>query len=123
MFLGTLEEVATLIEHPLADDTRRAFESALRYFREAAPKHTADEEISVFPRLRCSDDSEVKSALEILDSLEQEHRRVNELHARVDMLGRQWLEQGALSQSETQQFSRSRCRSRLDLQRTYPHGG
>ena len=28
-----------------------SLESALRYFREAAPKHTADEAQSVFPRL------------------------------------------------------------------------
>jgi len=30
----------------------RALASALRYFGEAAPKHTADEEESLFPRLR-----------------------------------------------------------------------
>lgn len=104
MFLGTLEKVAALIEHPLAEDTRQALESALRYFREAAPKHTADEEISVFPRLRRSDDSEVKGALAMLDSLEQEHRRVNELHARVDMLGKRCLEKGNLPPSEAKQF-------------------
>ena len=49
MFLGTLEKIAAHIDQPLPDDVRRALESALRYFREAAPKHTADEEESVFP--------------------------------------------------------------------------
>ena len=36
----------------MTEETRVALESALRYFREAAPKHTADEEESLFPRLR-----------------------------------------------------------------------
>jgi hypothetical protein len=36
----------------LNEEQRGAFEAALRYFREAAPKHTADEEESLFPRLR-----------------------------------------------------------------------
>ena len=52
MFLGTLERVASVIDRPLTEETRPALESALRYFREAAPKHTADEEESLFPRLR-----------------------------------------------------------------------
>lgn len=43
MFLGTLEGVASLIDRPLTEETRVALESALHYFREAAPKHTADE--------------------------------------------------------------------------------
>jgi len=42
MFLGTLEGVASLIDRPLTEETRVALESALRYFREALPKHTAD---------------------------------------------------------------------------------
>ncbi|PYV99204.1 MAG: hypothetical protein DMG89_08830 [Acidobacteria bacterium] len=52
MFLRTLEGVASVIDRPLTEETRAALESALRYFREAAPKHTADEEESLFPRMR-----------------------------------------------------------------------
>lgn len=104
MFLGTLGKVADEFEHPLVDDTRVALESALRYFREAAPKHTADEEDSVFPRLRQSHDTEVKAALATLDALEQDHRRADSLHARVDVLGQQWLRDGQLSCAEAQQF-------------------
>jgi iron-sulfur cluster repair protein YtfE (RIC family) len=104
MFLGTLEKVAADIEHPLADDTRRALDSALRYFREAAPKHTADEEDSVFPRLRQSGNAEVRTALTTLDSLEQDHRRADSLHAQVDTLGKRCLENGRLSQPEAHQF-------------------
>lgn len=104
MFLGTLEKVAAGIEHPLADDSRRALESALRYFREAAPKHTADEEESVFPRLRQSPDAEVSSALTTLDALEQDHNRADALHAQADRLGQRCLEQGRLSSLEANQF-------------------
>jgi hypothetical protein len=52
LFLGTLERVASVIDRPLTNDTRSALESALRYFREAAAQHTADEDESLFPRLR-----------------------------------------------------------------------
>ncbi len=38
----------------LAEEQRDALEVALRYFVEAAPKHTADEEESLFPQLRMS---------------------------------------------------------------------
>lgn len=107
MFLGTLEKVAAVIEHPLANDARIALDSALRYFREAAPKHTADEEQSVFPRLRQSGNSEMKDALATLDSLEQDHHRADELHLQVDMMGRRCLEEGALSQSQAQHFRKA----------------
>jgi hemerythrin-like domain-containing protein len=104
MFIGSLQKVSVLIEQPLAGDTRTALESALRYFREAAPKHTADEEISVFPRLRRADDTEVKNALATLDSLEQEHRRADQLHARVYVLGNRALEQSHLSSADAAEF-------------------
>ena len=51
MLLRALE-VTSVVDRPLTEETRAALETALRYFREAAPKHTADEEESLFPRLR-----------------------------------------------------------------------
>ena len=48
MFLGALEGVASVIDRPLTKETRAALDSALRHFREAAPKHTADEQESLF---------------------------------------------------------------------------
>jgi hemerythrin-like domain-containing protein len=104
MFLGSLEKVGTHIQHPLSNETRAALESALRYFREAAPKHTADEEQSVFPRLRHCRDSEVETALSTLDDLEQEHRRADAVHGEVDMLGKRCLEEGQLSREQADQF-------------------
>lgn len=104
MFLGTLEKIAVDVEQPLSDDSRRALKSALRYFREAAPKHTADEEDSVFPRLRQSGDAEMKTALTTLDALERDHRRADSLHAQVDVLGKRCLQEGRLSPTEARHF-------------------
>ena len=52
MFLGNLEKIAVSIDRRLGNEERAALESSLRYFREAAPKHTADEEESVFSRMQ-----------------------------------------------------------------------
>src|SRR5579859_305178 len=38
MFLGSLQHVANVIDRPLTEEARSALESALRYFRESAPK-------------------------------------------------------------------------------------
>ena len=62
MFLGSLQAVAEVIDHFPAEETSRALESALRYFTQAAPKHTADEEESLFSRLRQIHDPEIESA-------------------------------------------------------------
>ena len=69
MFLGALEGVASVIDHPLTEETRAALESALRYFREAAPKHTADEEESLFPRMRQKRDPNVEARALLRKSL------------------------------------------------------
>src|SRR5215467_5331210 len=55
-------------------EQRAAFETALTYFRNSAPKHTADEEESLFPRLRRLADPRVKAVLARVDALEEEHR-------------------------------------------------
>jgi hemerythrin-like domain-containing protein len=104
MFLGTLEAVAKVIDRPATEETRRALESALRYFAEAAPKHTADEEESLFPRLRPMRDPEVGAALSKLDQLEQEHRWAAPLHAELDRLGAHYLSTGHLSSPEVVAF-------------------
>jgi len=105
MFLGSLVRVAPLVGKHLEGDTRTAMETSLRYFREAAPKHTADEEESLFPRLRKMDNPEVESALGTLDPLQRDHRRADRLHAQVDRLGRKCLEEGSLSSEEAREFT------------------
>jgi len=104
MFLGSLQHVSQLIDNQLADDARTALNSALRYFREAAPKHTADEEQSLFPRLRQLQHPDVKAAIGALEPLEQEHHRADSLHAEVDKLGQRCLAQGGLPKSQADRF-------------------
>jgi hemerythrin-like domain-containing protein len=107
MFLGSLEAVAKVIDSSGSDETARALTAALRYFREAAPKHTADEEESLFPRLRQVQDPEVQSALDQLDRLEKDHRWADPLHAEVERLGLQYLSTGTLSPDESEAFRKA----------------
>jgi hemerythrin-like domain-containing protein len=81
----------------LSDEQRRALEAALRYFQVAAPRHTQDEEQSLFPRMRASDNAAASRAFERLDALEHDHREADVAHAAVDRIGRQWLEAGVLA--------------------------
>jgi len=104
MFLASLDRLSPLVDKPLTSEARDALEAALRYFREAAPKHTADEEESLFPRLRQTHHPEVQAALETLVPLEQDHRRADALHAEVDRLGRACLVRGPLSADEARQY-------------------
>lgn len=107
MFLGSLEAVAKTIDRPVTEEAARVLTSALHYFREAAPKHTADEEESLFPRLRQVRDPDVQSALDSLEELENDHRWAAPLHARVESLGQQYLSKGSLSRAEAEEFKRA----------------
>jgi hemerythrin-like domain-containing protein len=92
-FLSVLVRVAADARGgALTAEQRAALETALRYFRDAAPKHTADEESTLFPRLR----SCAPQALAQIDALESDHDRADLQHAEVDRLGREWLDTGAL---------------------------
>lgn len=104
MFLGMLTAVAEVIDRPPTEDTTRAMESALRYFGQAAPKHTADEEESLFPRLRQIQDAEIQAAFSRLEELEKEHLWAAPLHAEVERLGARYLSTGSLSSQEVGEF-------------------
>jgi iron-sulfur cluster repair protein YtfE (RIC family) len=97
MFLQSLQRLAALDGRPLNPEEAAVLDNALRYFREAAPKHTADEEASLFPRLRGIDDSELQKALAHLDRLETDHRQAEPLHEEVEQLGQKWLSEGTLA--------------------------
>lgn len=99
-FLAVLAAVGKEIGEPLDDEKARALSAALTYFRDAAPKHTADEEESLFPRMRRLADAEVEPALAQLEQLEQDHRTADALHAQADNLGRKYLAAGRLSEGE-----------------------
>jgi hemerythrin-like domain-containing protein len=84
----------------LNDDQREALDTALRYFRKASPLHNADEEESLFPRMRTAGSQELIGALEALHGLEDEHRGSEAMLATVDELGTGWLENDALPATE-----------------------
>jgi hemerythrin-like domain-containing protein len=87
-------------DRELSGAERHSLEAALRYFRQAAPHHTADEEHSLFPRMRRSHHPAVRAALAELDRLESDHRRAEVLHARIEEAGRRWLEAGRLTPAD-----------------------
>jgi hemerythrin-like domain-containing protein len=93
---------------------RAALEGALRYFAVAAPKHTADEELSLFPRLRETTDPAATEALELVDRLEKDHDEADEHHAAVDKFVRRWLADDRLVASESAEL-RERLRRLQNL--------
>ena len=107
MFLGSLRAVAEVIDQPPTEEVRRALESALLYFSQAAPKHAADEEESLFPRLRQMRNPEVVAALSCVEKLDEEHRGAALLHEAVERIGTQYLSNGNLTDGEIADFRRS----------------
>lgn len=101
-FLGALVSVSEQPAGEALDQERRnGLEAALRYFREAAPRHVADEEESLFPRLREHGDAR---AIEALSKLEREHDAIEGWHAELDGIGRRWLDRGELETAQLAQF-------------------
>lgn len=99
-FLTILDRVGK--ESPddsLPDQYREGLNTALNYFRDAAPKHTRDEEDSLFPRIQHS--SEAKA---IMERLESEHQFADLFHAELEEMGRRWLTQGALAPRSRRRF-------------------
>jgi hemerythrin-like domain-containing protein len=76
----------------LTDEERDAVRTALQYFRTGGQRHTADEEESLFPRLRKSD----AKSFEEIDRLEDDHREASDLHCSVERLYTVWIESGSL---------------------------
>lgn len=96
-FLAALAQIASEdAGRELSTDRRASMDTALRYFREAAPKHTADEEETLFPRLRACGRPEIDAMLERVQSLEHDHDRADVAHQEIDRLGQAWLAAGAL---------------------------
>jgi len=95
-FLGVLVRLSTKARGGSLDSAEKELlERALAYFRNAAPKHTADEEDSLFPRLRASAASDAPLAR--LDELEHEHELAARDHEIVESSGRCWLAEGILA--------------------------
>lgn len=97
-FLGILSTVAERAQgRSLTGEERTAVETALKYFRSGGKRHTADEEESLFPRLRASEEN----SLEELDRLECDHREAGDLHDSVERLYSKWIASGVLEKGES----------------------
>lgn len=102
-FLGVLHRVLELNRGgALNDEQRRAIQTCLEYFRKAAPRHTADEEESLFPRLRqrAETDPRVKEAMQRLDALEADHDAADAAHEESNALFQHWLDRDRLDAAQ-----------------------
>jgi hemerythrin-like domain-containing protein len=84
----------------LTSEERDAVKAALQYFRTGGQRHTADEEESLFPRLRASD----ATSLEEISRLEDDHREANDLHGSVERLYATWIASGELTPTDALQL-------------------
>jgi hemerythrin-like domain-containing protein len=99
---------------PLTLAHRSALEASLRYFAIAAPKHTADEEESLFPRLRGSSAPAAVAAMTLVDRLEHDHDETDAHHAAVGVLVQRWLTEDGLQPSDATEL-RERLAQLQDL--------
>jgi hemerythrin-like domain-containing protein len=96
-FLGILWMVAEQAEgRGLTSEEAKAVEAALYYFHAGGQRHNADEEESLFPRMRRE---LAAGSVEEIASLESEHREADEQHAEVERLYKAWIADGRLSES------------------------
>ena len=104
-FLGVM--IAVLRESsagPLTGSQQTQLEGALAYFATAAPRHTADEEESLFPKLRRLNSPDANRVLDVLARLEHDHQDASDHHAAVDCLVRRWIDQQCLSLDDAGQL-------------------
>jgi len=106
-FLGILLRIADRDwRTALSAEERSALETALDYFQDAAPNHTADEEESLFPRLVEHATTEYPMALALIAELEAGHDDADSAHQDIDRLGREWLRNGTLPASDSARLLR-----------------
>ncbi len=84
----------------LNPEQQRVVETALKYFRDTAPKHELDEEESLFPRMRASGNPLVERVLNRLETLEEEHPILDLHHQEVESFFKLWMLRGWLSEQE-----------------------
>ncbi len=92
--LSALAESAGSVS--LSSTDRDSLERSLKYFREAAPRHNADEEESLFPLVRRHADAQSRDILACLASLANDHHWAEQLHCEMDAIGSHWLAAGTL---------------------------
>jgi iron-sulfur cluster repair protein YtfE (RIC family) len=85
----------------LTGEERSAIQAALQYFHAGGERHNADEEESLFPRLRGESSA---GSLEEIARLEGDHRRAAKLHESVDWLYTAWISASLLEPDEQQRL-------------------
>lgn len=86
----------------LTGEEAEAIRASLQYFHVGGERHTADEEESLFPRLRAGFGD---GALKELERLEDDHQAAAGLHAEVERLYLRWLSTGSLDEADTKQLA------------------
>ena len=85
----------------LFDEEIAAVQAALNYFRVGGIRHNADEEQSLFPRMREAGATDQTGAI---DGLERDHRDAAQMHDRVDALYSAWIANGALTPAQHEEL-------------------
>lgn len=116
--LGLLSDCHRRIEHFLAVlirvtqefgnraltvEAADAVRNCQRYFTVAAPRHTDDEEESLFPRIRAAA-AVFGESYETLDRLEADHEEAQDLHAKVNGVLEQWVGEGLLPATQSREL-------------------
>jgi hemerythrin-like domain-containing protein len=85
----------------LTAEETEAVEASLQYFHVGGRRHNADEEESLFPRLRAEC---TNGEIEEIGGLEGDHQQANELHLAVEKIYRTWIGENKLSEENEQRL-------------------
>jgi hemerythrin-like domain-containing protein len=98
----------------MTDEETGAVEASLQYFRVGGQRHSADEEESLFPRLRTTCDGEKSCDI---DGMEADHQAARDLHTGIEQLYESWMKSGLLHEHDQEKLSSmTRQLERLYLQ-------
>jgi hemerythrin-like domain-containing protein len=86
----------------LTGEETAAVRASLEYFRAGGQRHNADEEQSLFPRLRAACGNEDSAEI---SGLEHDHQDAGTLHAGVEDLYELWIKSGRLSERDQEKLS------------------
>lgn len=86
----------------LNQEETAALQASLQYFRVGGKRHNADEEESLFPRLR---QSAGEHDLTELGRLEEDHQTADGLHVTAETLYEKWIASGTLNEDEHQRLA------------------
>jgi hemerythrin-like domain-containing protein len=99
--LAVTEQIALREQEQALDEpTRGALRQTLHYFATGIPRHAADEEESLFPRVGAALPVGDRSAARSMEVLAREHAAADEAHQALEALGEKLLETGRFERAE-----------------------